>query len=292
MRALAIVVALGAVAGEVRADPGPDASVGVAVTPVAPQPSLLVPERRHRLYLRVGVAFVKPLATSNELQLADVDGPASLAEMDGPIAGSGASESGATIPALIVGVVLPWKRMHDRLSLETVLGTPFTVKFRATGTLANQSIAPTALGIPTGVPALGPELGEATAAPPVLTAVYQLVDHGRWRPYAGLGFAMLIATDAKMTNPILTAVSQPKFTVDPAPGLALQAGLDVRLSKLFYARLDVKFIALMDAHATAEHIQVATPNIPAFGTVEVGTAKMDVTINPLIVQAAIGFDFW
>jgi outer membrane protein W len=290
IRALAIVVALGAIAGDVRADSAPDASVGVAVTPIAPQPSLLKPERRHRLYLRVGVAFVKPLATSNELQLADVDGPASLAVMDGPIAGSGASVSGATIPALIVGVVLPW--LHDRLSLETVLGTPFTVKFRATGTLANQSIAPTALGIPTGVPALGPELGEATAAPPVLTAVYQLVDHGRWRPYAGLGFAMLIATDAKMTNPILTAVSQPKFTVDPAPGLALQAGLDVRLSKLFYARLDVKFIALMDAHATAEHIQVATPNIPAFGTVEVGTAKMDVMVNPLIVQAAIGFDFW
>jgi hypothetical protein len=36
---------------------------------------------------------------------------------------------------------------------------------------------------------------------------------------------------------------------------------------------------------------VATPNIPLFGDVEVGTAKMSVNVNPLIVQAGIGTDF-
>lgn len=48
----------------------------------------------------------------------------------------------------------------------------FTVKFKATGTLANDSIAPSALGIRTGVMPVGSELGEAMAAPPQLTLVY------------------------------------------------------------------------------------------------------------------------
>ena len=52
-----------------------------------------------RLYVRLGVAHVHPLSSSRELELSDVDGPASLAIQNGPIAGSGTSVSSATIPA-------------------------------------------------------------------------------------------------------------------------------------------------------------------------------------------------
>lgn len=240
-------------------------------------------------YVRGGVARVETLEQSRELELADVDGAASLAVHDGPIAGSGAQVSSATIPAIIVGYRLPVLR--GRLSLETVLGLPFTVKFRATGTLANESIAPTALGIPTGVEALGPQLGEAKAAPPVVTAVYQLLDHGPVRPYAGAGLAVLFTSGAKVTNPTLTEVSQPDFDIAPAPGLVLQAGAEAKLWKNVYARLDVKFIAGMLARASVKHAQVRTPALPLFDTVDVGTAKMSVWVNPLIVQAGVGFDF-
>lgn len=58
-----------------------------------------------------------------------------------------------------------------------------------------------------------------------------------------------------------------------------------------YARLDVKFIAFMVAHAEVHHINVRTPGLPLFESVEVGTAKMDVTVNPFIVQAGVGADF-
>ena len=243
----------------------------------------------NRFYFRVGVAHVHPFAQSNPLELADVDGPASLAVMNGPIAGSGTSVSSATIPAAIIGYVLPV--MHNRLSVETVLGLPFKVKFQATGTLRDQSIAPTALGIPTGVMALGPELGEATAAPPVVTLVYSLIPTGPVRPYVGAGAAVLIATGGKVTNPTLTQISQPEMTIAPAPGLALQTGIEARLNSRFYARIDVKFIALMQANAEVHHIQVKTPDIPLFDSVEVGTAKMSVWVNPLIIQAGIGMDF-
>jgi outer membrane protein W len=242
--------------------------------------------KEKKLYVRAGAAFVDPLAVSRELELADVTGPASLAVQNGPIEGSGATVSSATIPALIIGY-----RIRPRWALESVLGIPFTVKFKATGTLANESLAPMALGIPTGVPALGPDLGTAKAAPPVVTAVYDLLGHGALRPYAGAGVALLIAYDEHVTNPILLEVKEPDMNVSPAPGVVVQGGLEARLAKRIYARLDVKFIGLMLAHATVSHIQVKTPELPLFDTVEVGTAKMSVWVNPLIVQAGLGTDF-
>jgi outer membrane protein W len=241
-----------------------------------------------RFYFRAGVARVIPLSQSRELQLADVNGPASLALSDGPVAGSGSSVDSATALAAVLG----WKLgKTGRWSLETLIGAPFTVKFRATGSLANMSLAPTALGLPTGVQPLGPDLGEAKAAPPMLTLVYQLRPDHRFRPFVGAGASVLIAYDAKVTNATLTAVSQPSFNVSPAPGLVLQTGAEVSITNRIYARLDIKFIAGMLAHADVTNIKVATPDIPLFGAVDVGTAKMSVWVNPLVVQAAIGTDF-
>jgi outer membrane protein W len=257
-------------------------------SPATP-PAAPVQPAHKKIYFRAGVARVEPLESSREMELADVDGPASLAVQNGPIAGSGASVSSATIPAITVGYVLPW--LDGKLSAETILGLPFTVKFQATGTLANESLAPTALGLPTGVMALGPELGEAKAIPIVVTAVYQVARFGTVSPYLGAGPSVMFATNEKVTNPRLTEVGTPQMSIAPAPGLVLQAGLDAKLTNRIYARLDIKFIAFMLARASVEHIQVRTPDLPLFDTVEVGTAKMSMWINPLIVQAGIGTDF-
>ncbi len=274
---------------EMEPEPEPEpAPVAVIDPPPATtvEAKLAAPQKFKRLYLRAGVVHVAPLSSSREMELADIDGAASLAVQNGPIAGSGADLASATIPALTVGV-----RLTPRLALETLLGVPFTVKFRATGTLARESIAPMALGIPTGVPALGSEIGEATAAPPLVTAVYTLRDGGRVRPYAGGGLAVLFAYDARVTNPMLLEVRPPAFEVSPAPGLVLQAGLEAAITRRIYARLDVKFIAFMLARAQVRHIEVRTPELPLFDTVEVGTARMSVWVNPLIIQAGIGTDF-
>jgi len=281
MRAL-VLAWLAAVAWPGLAEAQPDAE--------RPEtPAVLRPAAPRRFYLRAGGALVQPLTSSRELELADVDGPASLAVHNGPIAGSGATFDAATVPAVIVGYVLP--TASRRWSIETVLGVPFKVKFQATGTLATMSIAPTALGIPTGVGALGPELGEAMAVPPIVTAVYQLTDGGLLRPYVGGGVSVLFAYDAHITNPMLTAVRQPEMSIAPAPGIVVQAGLDVRLWSKVYARLDLKYIGLMLARAEVRHLEVKTPGLPLFDSVEVGTAKMNIWVNPLIVQGAIGVDF-
>ena len=233
--------------------------------------------------------MVKPVSSSRELELADVHGAASLAVQNGPIRGSGATIDSATIPAAIIGYVLP--TASRRWSTELVLGLPFTVKFRATGTLATTSIAPMALGIPTGVGALGSDLGEAQAAPVVITATYRLIENRYVWPYLGIGPSVLFTRNAKVTNPMLTAVNQPEMSIDPAPGLVLQGGLEARLTRSIYARIDVKFIAFMLARAEVRHINVKTPGLPLFDSVEVGTAKMNLWVNPVIVQACLGADF-
>lgn len=245
--------------------------------------------KRKHWYVRAGGAYVLPLSSSDELELANVDGPASLAVSNGPIAGSGATIDSTALPAATIGYVLPW--LDGKLALETIVGPPLDVKFTATGTLANQSIAPTALGIPTGVMPLGPALGEATALPPILTVVYSLPEIGPLRPYAGGGLALLITTESHVTNPMLTALGKPDMSIAPAPGLALQTGLEATIYSRWYARLDVKFVALMRAEAEVHHIQMAAPNLPLFGSVEVGTAKMDMWVNPLIIQLGVGTDW-
>lgn len=246
-------------------------------------------EPRKRFYFRAGVAYVNPLESSHEMELDGVDGPASLAIQDGPIAGSGASISNAFAFAATIGWNTPY--LDKRLALETVLGIPFVMKFQATGTLATESLAPMALGLETGVKPLGSELGEAKALPVILTGVYDLVVGKRIRPYAGGGLAVLFAVGEKVTNPQLTAVAEPTMKVSPAPGVVLQAGIDAKIAHRVYARLDVKFIALMYARARVEHVQVETPELPLFETVEVGTARMSMWVNPLIIQAGIGTDF-
>ncbi len=241
-------------------------------------------------YVRgIGVAHVATLDQSREMELADIEGAASLAVSEGPIPGSGATVSSKTIFALHAGLRLPVLRR--RLSIEVVAGLPFKVEFSATGRLATESIAPTALGIPTGVPALGEQLGEASAVPLVFTAVYRFLDAGVLQPYAGAGPALMLTSGRKVTNPILTEVSEPEMDIAPAPGLVLQAGLDVKVWRNVYARVDVKYIAFMLARAEVHHVQVRTPALPLFETVEVGTAKMNLWVNPLIVQAGLGFDF-
>ncbi|MEO8701251.1 MAG: OmpW family outer membrane protein [Kofleriaceae bacterium] len=241
-----------------------------------------------RLYFRGGVLHLQPLSSSRELALAGVHGPASLAVKDGPIAGSGVSLDALTIPAVIAGYVLPIG--NQRLSLETVLALPIHVTFRGTGTLANMSLAAEALGIPTGVPPLGSQLGEASAAPPLVTAVYRIADLGPVTPYVGTGLGLLITYNARATNPVLTEVAEPTFEIDPALGWVVQSGIDVALWRRVSLRLDVKYIAFMHAHASVENIQVRTPELPLFDTAKVGSATMDLAVNPLIVQIGVGID--
>lgn len=267
----------------------PDAAPEPTDTVAAPPSAAPAHHDKKPFYFRVGALYMKPFARSGPMTLSGVDGPASLALSDGPIPGSGASVDPIWDPAAIIGYRLPW--LHRHISLEIILGLPLTVKFKATGTLANQSLAPTALGIPTGVQPLGPDMGEAKAIPPVITATYSIINHGYVQPYVGVGFALMFTYDAKVTNQTLVMAGTPTMSVDPAAGFVMQAGIDFKLYRSWFFRIDAKYIAFMAANATVNNIKVTTPDIPLFGTVNAGNAKMSLDVNPLVVQAGVGLDF-
>jgi outer membrane protein W len=280
MTLLALAAALAVLAPSLAAgDPPPE----------TPDPVSRHTVKRKRFYLRAGLIHVHPFIQSGPLELVDLHGPATVGFMTGPIEGTAATADPITMPAAIVGMMLPW--LGGRLSAETVLGYPSKLELRPAGRLATDSLAPEVLGIPTGVPPLGSsKLVEARPMPIMVTAVYQL-SRGPVVPYVGGGPALLIAVDAHVTNPLFTQYGEPNISIPPAPGLVLQTGVDANLGKGFYARVDVKFIAFMRANAEIENARVAANDIPLLGYVEVDRARMGMWLNPLIVQAGIGRDF-
>lgn len=241
-------------------------------------------------YFRAGYTSLQPDSSSSEVVLSDVGGPASLAIENGPIAGSGAEVEGADFPSAIVGYTLPWLDGH--LAVETVLALPFTVEFKGTGTIANESIAPFALGnIPTGVPPLGEEFGETKVLPPVVTLVYRFRLDKPLRPYLGAGLSYMITYDEKVTNPILTALGEPGLEVEDVFGFAFQGGVEYNFYENWWVNFDVKFIAGLEAEAKVTNIWVETPGLPLYDVARVGDATINVTVDPWVYHLGVGFDF-
>jgi outer membrane protein W len=239
------------------------------------------------IYFRAGIAHVEPRISSGGLEL-QPEGITKLATPMEPVQG-GIETSPTNIFAAIIGVAPGF--FHGYLAIETIIGVPKKAKLRAKGDLATKSLAPTALDIvPTGVPPLGEELGEASAVPPMVTIVLRSPKLGPARFYVGGGASVLFVRDAKITNKVLTEVATPKLEISPAFGVVAQAGVDVQIYKRFYARLDVKELWFQPAETRISNIYVKT-TIPLLETVKVGSAKSEATANPLIVQFGLGASF-
>jgi outer membrane protein W len=268
-------------------------------------PSTAAADEEHsvldNLYVRsVGALHLSTaLASSDEVVLSNVRGPAALAVENGPIAGSGTSVSSVTLPALSAGyVVARWGERYS-LAIETVLAPPpVVIELKATGSLADMSLAETALGLPTGVPALGGELGRSEAVPPMVTAVFRPLAHLRAQPYVGAGLSYLIITKTEITNPILTQVAQPRVEVSQGfdqLGFVIQTGVEAKVldwkDMEVLVNLDVKYIAHLTVTATVKDAYVRTPRLPLYEMAAVGDATASVHVNPLVFQAGVGVNF-
>lgn len=239
------------------------------------------------IYFRAGIAHVEPRIASSGLELEPV-GIVKLAAPMGPVQG-GIETDPTNIFAAIIGVAPSW--FDGYIAIETIIGIPKKAKLRAKGDLANKSLAPTALDlVPTGVPPLGEELGEASAVPPMVTVVLRTPKLGPVRMYVGAGASVLFVRDAKITNKVLTEVATPKLEIDPALGFVAQGGIDVQIYKRFYARLDVKELWFQPAETRISNIAVKT-TIPLLETVQVGSGRSESTANPIIVHFGIGATF-
>ncbi len=238
-------------------------------------------------YFRAGYTLLAPDSSSSEVVLSDVDGAASLAIDNGPIEGSGAAVEDVDFPSVILGYQLG----HGPWAIETVLALPFTMEFKATGTLASESIAPYAKNvIPTGVPALGSEFGETKVLPPLVTLVYRFRLDKALRPYVGAGLAYMMTYDSKVTNPVLTEVAEPGLEIDDGFGYVLQTGLEYNFYTRWWVNFDIKYVAL-ETSATVSNIYVKTPAIGTFAEAKVGDADIDMTVDPWVYHIGVGFNF-
>jgi outer membrane protein W len=178
------------------------------------------------------------------------------------------------------------------LGVETVLAPPLTFQLRGGGTVADQSLAPMVLGqVPTGIPALGPELGTTKALPPVVTALYRARRGKALRPYVGVGASYLHTYDSQITNPILNEVAPPRLSIDDAFSAVGQLGLDVHLGGRFWATADVKAMSGFSTTARVENIVFKTPAFPLYESVYVGNVSVDVVVRPVIFMLGAGASF-
>lgn len=234
-----------------------------------------------RWYFRLGLLRVTADVDSTELGL----GPTRLG------LGAAATRAIAVEPLLLpggnIGYVLPV--LNHRISLETIIGVPIKAKVVATGTLANESILPTVLGVPTGIPPLGRDLAEAGAVGELVTAVYRLPTIGRVTPLVGAGVLGLLSVDVEITNPILSRYIKLAIDVPPSLGAIMQAGIDILLWGRVHARIDVKYISVT-AVTVIKNIQVKTGST-ILGTVDFDDVEISASAHAWITQAGVGLDF-
>lgn len=244
----------------------------------------------HGFSFRVGGLFMAPTGRSQAVELVNVSPMAQLSGLkDGPIAGSWTSMGSKLMAAATVGWAPPI--LNRQLSIETILALPFSQKMYAGGTLADVSLAPSALAVlPTGVPPLGSEIGEVNVLPPVLTLVYRFFPAWRFRPYVGLGASVLFVMGVKVTNPVLAEISPPKVHIPPKVGWVVQAGAEVRLVGPLFLTGDFKYIGGLDLTARLSDIYVRLPGLPLYGATRVGDNVVRVSVNPVVVQLGVGMN--
>src|SRR4051812_15434159 len=95
-----------------------------------------------------------------------------------------------------------------------------------------------------GKDALAPvgRLAGTWVLPPTLTLQYHFLPDGAVRPYVGAGANYTIFYNTKASGALNAAIGHTKVHLRDSFGYAVQAGVDVDLSKRIFLNLDVKYI--------------------------------------------------
>jgi outer membrane protein len=107
------------------------------------------------------------------------------------------------------------------------------------------------------------KIGTAKHLPPTLTLQYHFLPDGQYRPYVGAGLNYTKFSDVSLN------AGGALFLDSSSTGVALQAGLDVKLSQTMYLNFDVKNIRIGSdvknaAGAKLTHLNL-NPWVPAVG---------------------------
>ena len=112
--------------------------------------------------------------------------------------------------------------------------------------------------------------------PPTLTLQYHLAPASHVRPYVGVGINYTIFYNEKPSAALEKAIGSTRVSLKDSVGYALQAGIDVDLTKRVFANIDVKYI---DIDTTARLTTGALVN------------SERVHLDPLVVGVGMGLRF-
>jgi outer membrane protein len=139
--------------------------------------------------------------------------------------------------------------IKENVALELLAATPFSHDIVGTGALS----------------ALG-KVGETKQLPPTFSIQYHFKPKASVRPYVGAGINYTIFFSEKATNTITS------LKLDDSLGLAVQAGVDVDITKDWFFNADIRYI-----------------NIETTATTDLGTAE--VKIDPTVISIGVGTRF-
>lgn len=112
--------------------------------------------------------------------------------------------------------------------------------------------------------------------PPTLTMQYHFLPQGHVRPYVGAGVNYTTFYSADASRSLENAIGKTDVSLKDSFGYALQAGVDIDLSKRVFLNLDIKYI---DIDTTARL------------TTGGATNRVNVSIDPIVPSIGLGMRF-
>lgn len=120
------------------------------------------------------------------------------------------------------------------------------------------------------------EIADTMVLPPTLTVQYHFMPDAKIRPYVGAGVNYTIFYSEGAKASLTNAIGQTSVGLSDSVGWAVQAGVDVDISKRYFLNADIKYI---DINTTA--------TLNTGGLIN----KVDVDLNPIVAGVGIGMRF-
>ena len=248
-------------------------------------------------YYRVGVLYFNYVGDSSRLTVENAQGLAAQAFGPGRsrLDNSGSSAGNKLTLGGTYGLYLPFTARH--LAVELALAPPLKLDFQITGDAANRSVAPAVSGpdgqaIPTGIPAIGHDIGSFKTLPPTVTFVYRPWVGTLVEPYIGVGASYLYTYDTQVSNTVLDAVNEPTLYLSKPVACVGQLGADFNLPQNMFVSADVKYIGCADVKTRLNDVQVNSPTLsPTFGPIDVGTVSSTNHFRAVTYQLSFGMRF-
>lgn len=120
------------------------------------------------------------------------------------------------------------------------------------------------------------KIADTMALPPTLTLQYHFAPEAMVRPYVGAGVNWTVFYSEDASSSLETAIGATDVSLDDSFGWAVQAGVDIDITKRIFLNLDVKYIDI-DTTATLDTSGVIN--------------AVDVKLDPVVAGIGIGMRF-